>query len=69
MQPLGGDVEVAVEVEPKLRAPIAASQPVGRVTVTLDGDVVATQPLYPLADVPEGGFFRRLWDTIVAWFT
>ncbi|MCU0975629.1 MAG: D-alanyl-D-alanine carboxypeptidase [Steroidobacteraceae bacterium] len=65
----GGDLEVAVEVEPKLRAPIAASQPVGRVTVSLDGEVVAAQPLYPLADVAEGGFFRRLWDTIVGWFT
>lgn len=65
----GGDVQVAVEVEPKLRAPIAASQAVGHVTVTLDGDLVATQPLYPLADVAEGGFFRRLWDTIVGWFT
>ncbi len=65
----GGDVQVAVEVEPKLRAPIAATQAVGRVTVTLDGELVATQPLYPLADVAEGGFFRRLWDTIVGWFT
>ena len=65
----GDDVLVTVEVEPKLRAPIAASQPVGRVNVTLDSELVATQPLYPLADVEEGGFFRRLWDTIVGWFT
>lgn len=65
----GGDVEVHVELQPKLRAPIAATQPVGRVRVTLDGELVATQPLYPLGDVPEGGFFRRLWDTLVGWFT
>jgi D-alanyl-D-alanine carboxypeptidase (penicillin-binding protein 5/6) len=65
----GADVQVVLEIQPKLRAPIPASQPVGRVNATLDGEVVATQPLYPLADVAEGGFFRRLWDTIVGWFT
>ena len=64
-----GDVAIDVELEPGLRAPLAASQPVGKVTATLDGETVAVAPLYPLADVAEGGFFRRLWDTIVGWFT
>jgi serine-type D-Ala-D-Ala carboxypeptidase (penicillin-binding protein 5/6) len=63
------DVVVSVELEPGLRAPLAASQAVGRVQATLDGEVVAVDRVYPLADVPEGGFFRRLWDTIVGWFS
>jgi D-alanyl-D-alanine carboxypeptidase (penicillin-binding protein 5/6) len=63
------EVTVSVEVKPGLRAPLAASQPVGRVVAMLDGQPVAIQSLHPLADVPEGGFFRRLWDTIVGWFS
>jgi serine-type D-Ala-D-Ala carboxypeptidase (penicillin-binding protein 5/6) len=63
------DVVVSIELEPGLRAPLAASQAVGRVQATLDGEVIAVDHVYPLADVPEGGFFRRLWDTIVGWFS
>lgn len=61
------DVEVAVILEPGLAAPLAASQRVGTLRATLDGKPVAVRPLYPLADVPEGGFFRRLWDGVAAW--
>jgi D-alanyl-D-alanine carboxypeptidase (penicillin-binding protein 5/6) len=64
-----GEVTLDVQLKEGLRAPIAASEPVGRVTALLDGKPVAVQTLYPLAEVPEGGFFRRLWDTIVGWFS
>jgi hypothetical protein len=29
---------------------------------------VAEAPIRPLADVPRGNFFRRIWDTILSWF-
>ena len=34
----------------------------------LDGKTLKTIPLVALADVPEGGFFRWLIDTIRLWF-
>jgi hypothetical protein len=29
---------------------------------------VAEAALHPLADVPRGNIFRRIWDTILSWF-
>ena len=33
-----------------------------------DGKVIAEAPIHPLADVPRGNIFRRIWDTILSWF-
>jgi D-alanyl-D-alanine carboxypeptidase (penicillin-binding protein 5/6) len=41
---------------------------VGKVKVVVDGATVATYALYPAADVPAGGFFRRLIDSMRLWF-
>ena len=64
----GGDIRVSVTLDPGLEAPLAASTPVGKLRATLDGQLVAIQNLYPLADVAEGGFFRRAWDGVMSWF-
>jgi D-alanyl-D-alanine carboxypeptidase (penicillin-binding protein 5/6) len=37
-------------------------------TVTLDDKVIVDQPLVALEDVPLGGFFKRLWDTLTLFF-
>jgi D-alanyl-D-alanine carboxypeptidase (penicillin-binding protein 5/6) len=36
--------------------------------VTLDGKVLAEQPVLALNAVPEAGFFGRLIDSIRLWF-
>jgi len=51
-----------------LLAPIAAGQEVGTVRVTLDGKPVGEYPVVALDNVPEAGFFGRIWDTIRLWF-
>jgi len=61
------EIEVTVTTEPGLSAPLASTRPVGRLRATLDGELVAVADLYPLADVPEGGFLRRSWDTVMRW--
>ena len=61
-------VELKMELAPKVYAPLTAADRVGVVRAMLDGKVVADAELHPVADVPLGGFFRRLWDTIVSWF-
>ena len=63
-----GEVQFSVSVEPRLAAPIDATTPVGKASATLDGQLVAIQDVYPLADVAEGGFLRRVWDGVMAWF-
>jgi D-alanyl-D-alanine carboxypeptidase (penicillin-binding protein 5/6) len=57
-----------MDVPATLIAPFKKGQQVGTLRVTLDGQPVLTQPLVALADAPEGGFFSRLWDTIMLWF-
>jgi D-alanyl-D-alanine carboxypeptidase (penicillin-binding protein 5/6) len=48
-----------------LVAPVAAGAPLGRVElVGVDGKVVMQAPLVALEAVEEGGFFRRIWDSI-----
>jgi D-alanyl-D-alanine carboxypeptidase (penicillin-binding protein 5/6) len=61
-------IELKLELAPKVFAPLSAADRVGVVRAVLDGKVVAETALHPIADVPLGGFFRRLWDTIVSWF-
>jgi D-alanyl-D-alanine carboxypeptidase (penicillin-binding protein 5/6) len=63
-----GDIQLSVALQPTLEAPLSATTPVGKLRATLDGELVAIDDLYPLADVAEGGFFRRGWDTVMAWF-
>ncbi len=61
-------VELKLELAPKLFAPLTAADRVGVVRAMLDGKVIAEAPLQPLADVPRGNIFRRIWDTILSWF-
>jgi len=63
-----GEIQLSVDLSPGLKAPLSAATPVGKLRATLDGKLVAIQDLYPLADVAEGGFLRRGWDTVMAWF-
>ena len=64
----GGDVKLSYSLQRGLRAPLPATQRVGALRAHLDGRLVALQPLYPLADVPEGGLLRRGWDAMAGWF-
>ncbi len=50
-----------------LIAPIAAGTEVGTVRVTLDGKPVGEYPVVALDNVPQAGFFGRIWDTIRLW--
>ncbi|MGQ0384808.1 MAG: D-alanyl-D-alanine carboxypeptidase family protein [Gammaproteobacteria bacterium] len=57
-----------VELAPKLFAPLSISDRTGLMRALVDGKVVAEAPLSPLAEVPRGNIFRRIWDTILSWF-
>ena len=59
----------AVAQDGKIIAPLAAGQPLGTFTVSLNGQPLATVPLTPLQDVPLAGFFGRLWDAFLMLFS
>jgi D-alanyl-D-alanine carboxypeptidase (penicillin-binding protein 5/6) len=60
--------EFEIELAPRVFAPLSKSDRVGVLRARVDGKVVAEAPVQPLADVPRGNIFRRIWDTILSWF-
>lgn len=61
-------LESTVELDSVIKAPVSKGDELGRVTVKLDDEVVVDQPVLALTDVPEGGFFKRIWDAIKLFF-
>ena len=61
-------ISTRLEIEPRIVAPLARGQVVGRVFVEQGGKVVREAPLVALEEIPLGGWFRRLVDTILLWF-
>ena len=57
-----------MDIQKVLEAPIKKGQKLGTVKVTLNGKVVAQQPLIALADIEQAGFFKRLWHEFLMWW-
>jgi D-alanyl-D-alanine carboxypeptidase (penicillin-binding protein 5/6) len=57
-----------MDVPKTLVAPIKKGQVIGKLRVSLDNKVIAERPLVALNEVPEGNFFRRLWDEFWMWW-
>ncbi|MDA3914293.1 D-alanyl-D-alanine carboxypeptidase family protein [Oleiagrimonas sp.] len=62
------ELKANMEIPDPLIAPFKKGQKVGTLNVTLHGKSVLKAPLVALADAPQGGFFTRLWDSILLWF-
>jgi D-alanyl-D-alanine carboxypeptidase (penicillin-binding protein 5/6) len=58
-------LEARTEIDPQLQAPLIKGQKVGEVVVELDGEVVTRMPLIALEDIPEGGIWRTVVDTVL----
>jgi len=58
-----------VALDDTLVAPLAEGDRVGSVTLSVDGNTVFEAPVVALQAVEPGGFFARLWDTIVMWIS
>jgi len=61
-------LKATMDIPATLVAPFTKGQQVGTLHITLDGKPVQNVPLVVLADAPQGGFFSRLWDSILLWF-
>jgi serine-type D-Ala-D-Ala carboxypeptidase (penicillin-binding protein 5/6) len=61
-------LKTAVEVQPRLIAPLSPDAAVGSLRVFAGSQTLQTIPLHPLKSVAAGGWWRRLIDTIRLWF-
>lgn len=59
------NLETMVALNDEIVAPLAVGDPVGTVTVSLDGEIRLEVPAVALEVVEESGFFARLWDSIL----
>ena len=62
------DVKTALELQPRLIAPLARDATVGQLRVSAGNQELATVPLHPSRNVAAGGWWRRLIDTVRLWF-
>ncbi len=51
-----------------LLAPVTKGQPIGTLQLSLDGKPVGDYPIVALEEVPQAGWFGRMWDAIRLWF-
>ncbi|MDH4554001.1 D-alanyl-D-alanine carboxypeptidase [Pseudomonas sp. BN417] len=61
-------LQASMTVNPQLIAPINKGDVIGKVEVKMEDQVVHSADLIALETVEEGGFFRRLWDSIRLFF-
>lgn len=58
------DVIYNLKIYQRLQAPLLASEPIGYLEVSLDGEQVTTLPVYPAYDVPRGSLWANLKDNL-----
>jgi D-alanyl-D-alanine carboxypeptidase (penicillin-binding protein 5/6) len=63
-----GSITTTATVQQRLIAPLSTSTAVGELQVVVSGKPATSVPLYPLADVPVGGLWSRMSDTVLLWF-
>jgi D-alanyl-D-alanine carboxypeptidase (penicillin-binding protein 5/6) len=62
-------LEAVMEVDQTIIAPIEAGTSYGQLLISLDGETLLEEPLVALESVAEAGFWGRLWDSIVLFFS
>jgi serine-type D-Ala-D-Ala carboxypeptidase (penicillin-binding protein 5/6) len=62
------DIKTTVDLQPRLIAPLSRNADIGVLHVAAGSQTLATVPVHPLAAVAQGGWWRRLIDTIRLWF-
>jgi len=60
-------IEPVLESQQPVFAPLMKGQEIGVLRLTLDGEPYGSFPVVALTDVPQGGFFGRMWDAFMLW--
>ena len=61
------DLEAELLLQETIMAPVTAGQELGRVSISLDDEIVADLSLQAQGDVVEAGFLGRTWDSLRLW--
>ncbi|MEH6357292.1 MAG: D-alanyl-D-alanine carboxypeptidase family protein [Marinobacter sp.] len=61
-------LESVIDLDSVVKAPVSAGDELGRIKVSFQGEVLVDQPVLALVDVPDGGFFKRIWDMVKLFF-
>jgi D-alanyl-D-alanine carboxypeptidase (penicillin-binding protein 5/6) len=61
------NLDANLEIDPKIMAPVEAGQPLGKVTVSLNGEPVSTATLVSLKRVAEGNLWQQIKDSALLW--
>jgi len=61
-------LQAGMVFDPRLSAPVAVGDVIGKVEVKLGDEVVHSADLIALEAVEQGSFFRRLWDSVSLFF-
>ena len=59
------ELKAETQIDKTIIAPIAKGDTVGSLNITLAGETVLSKPLVALDSIPEGGFFRRMYDAVL----
>ncbi|MCL6416709.1 D-alanyl-D-alanine carboxypeptidase [Aestuariirhabdus sp. Z084] len=59
------NLSAVMELNPDLEAPLKQGQVLGDVKVMLGDELIESVPVVALESVEAGGFFKRLWDSIL----
>lgn len=62
------NLSASTKINEPIEAPVSEGQMLGRVTIELEGEIVADIPLVALNSVPEGGIFGSMMDSIMLMF-
>ena len=58
-------LELTLEMDQEVIAPVSQGQVLGQVQLSLDGEVLSTTPVVALGNVAEGGLFKQAMDWIL----
>ncbi|PCK09155.1 MAG: serine-type D-Ala-D-Ala carboxypeptidase [Alteromonadaceae bacterium] len=61
----GSSLKAQTHVDTVIKAPIVKGQVLGKLVITLDGEVLAEEELVALNDIAQAGFFSRMWDEVM----
>lgn len=64
----GGSIPATLELQEEITAPIAVGDVLGSIVVGSEGNFILERPVVALEAVEEGGFFKRLFDSIKLFF-
>ena len=63
------DIKAVINLTEVIKAPVTQAQEYGELVISLDGEELLREPLLALESVAEGSLLKRLWDTMVLFFT